>query len=81
MIAAAPSPNEQASDVRNAAKKVHARIDSLCEAANTPDADYFDASTNMMLATRDLLIVMGIPYKMDISSAQAKGNAPAEAKS
>lgn len=62
--------------VANAAKTVHARIASLCEAANTPGADYFDASTNMMLATRDLLMVMGFPYSIDTSIAAARSHYP-----
>lgn len=46
------------------AKTVHRRIDALCEAANTAGADYFDASTSMLIATRDLLTALGFPHRM-----------------
>jgi hypothetical protein len=61
-----------ADKVAKQAKTVHARIDSMCEAANTPDADYFDASTNMMMATRDLLETLGHPYQFAIDATLAK---------
>lgn len=54
-----------AGEVEARAKTVHRRIDALCEAANTPDADYFDASSSMLIATRDLLIAIGHPHSMD----------------
>lgn len=46
------------------AKTVHRRIDALCEAANTAGADYFDASTSMLIATQDLLTALGFPHRM-----------------
>lgn len=53
------------------AKTVHRRIDALCEAANTAGADYFDASTSMLIATRDLLTTLGFPHRMDALQPQA----------
>jgi hypothetical protein len=52
-------------EIETRAKTVHSRIDALCKAANTPDADYFDASSSMLIATRDLLIALGYPHSMD----------------
>ena len=59
-------------EVKTQAATVHRRIDALCEAANAPGADYFDASTNMLIATRDLLKVIGHPHAMDIAANQAR---------
>ena len=55
------------------AATVHKRIDALCTAANTPDGDYFDASTNLMLAVRELLVTLGHPHAFDIDAARARG--------
>ncbi len=59
-------------EIEARAKTVHRRIDSLCDAANTPEADYFDASTNMMIATRELLTAIDHPHAMDVATIAAK---------
>jgi hypothetical protein len=47
------------SQVRALAATVQRRIDACGVAANTPDADYFDASTNLIIAARELLSALG----------------------
>lgn len=66
---------QPAEEVQVEAKSVtvHKRIDALCTAANTPDGDYFDASTNLMLAVRELLVTLGHPHAFDIDAARARG--------
>ncbi|KAA0089306.1 hypothetical protein CIW54_07515 [Paraburkholderia sp. T12-10] len=62
--ASAPTLSGGDGEVAVRAKTVHRRIDALCEAANTAGADYFDASTSMLIATRDLLTALGFPHRM-----------------
>jgi hypothetical protein len=49
---------KDAGQIRALAETVQRRIDSCCVAANTPGADYFDASTSLIIATRDLLAAL-----------------------
>ncbi|CAB3644416.1 DUF1566 domain-containing protein [Trinickia soli] len=62
--ASAPTLSGGDGEVAVRAKTVHRRIDALCEAANTAGADYFDASTSMLIATQDLLTALGFPHRM-----------------
>jgi hypothetical protein len=52
------------------AATVQRRIDGCCTAANTPNADYFDASTNLIIAARELLAAINTPAA-DIAKQQS----------